>query len=152
MTVRAVVQRVQRASVTVDDAVVGEIGRGLLVLIGAGRGDDIEDVDYLVDKVINLRVFEDSEAKMNLSLRDVDGELLVVSQFTLYGDARKGRRPSFADALEPVAAARLYERFLKNAREQGVRRVEAGRFGAMMAVELLNWGPVTLLLDSRRGF
>jgi D-tyrosyl-tRNA(Tyr) deacylase len=148
---RAVVQRVSRAAVRVGGEEVGRIGPGLLVLLGAGRGDGPALADYLVDKVLNLRVFEDDEGKMNRSLLEVGGELLVVSNFTLYGDCRKGRRPSFFEALEPEAAERLCERFVARAREAGVR-VEAGRFRAMMEVELVNEGPVTLLLDSSKGF
>ena len=149
---RAVIQRVRRAEVRVGTEVVGAIGPGLLVLLGAGAGDGEADVDYLVDKVACLRVFADDQERMNRSLLDVGGGLLVVSQFTLYGDARKGRRPSFTAALEPVMAERLYERFLVRSREAGVAQVAAGRFGAMMDVELVNDGPVTLLLDSRRQF
>ena len=149
---RAVIQRVRRAEVRVGTEVVGAIGPGLLVLLGAGAGDGEVDVDYLVDKVACLRVFADDQERMNRSLLDVGGGLLVVSQFTLYGDARKGRRPSFTAALEPVMAERLYERFLVRSREAGVAQVAAGRFGAMMDVELVNDGPVTLLLDSRRLF
>jgi D-tyrosyl-tRNA(Tyr) deacylase len=150
--VRAVAQRVTRAEVRVAGAVTGRIGPGLLVLLGAGQGDTEADVDYLVEKLANLRIFEDDAGKMNRSLLDTGGGLLAVSQFTLYGDARKGRRPSFTDALEPVAAERLYERFVAGARAAGVAEVATGRFGAMMEVELVNWGPVTMLVDSRKGF
>jgi D-tyrosyl-tRNA(Tyr) deacylase len=148
---RAVVQRVSRAEVRVDGEVVGKIGRGLCVLVGAGKGDGADDVAYLVDKVVNLRVFEDAEGKMNLSLLDVGGALLAVSQFTLYGDTRKGRRPAFIDALEPTLANQLYEAFCAGCRAAGVL-VETGRFRAMMEVDLVNWGPVTLLVDSKKGF
>jgi D-tyrosyl-tRNA(Tyr) deacylase len=148
---RAVVQRVLRAAVRVEGMEVGRIGRGLLVLLAAGRGDGPAEADFLSDKVVNLRVFEDHEGKMNRSLLEVGGDLLVVSNFTLYGDCRKGRRPSFFEALEPEAAERLCERFVARAREAGVR-VESGRFRAMMEVELVNDGPVTLLLDSARSF
>jgi len=150
--VRAVVQRVARAEVRVDGEVVGRIGRGLCVLLGAGTGDGPDDVAYLADKVVNLRIFEDDEGKMNRSLLDVGGGLLAVSQFTLYGDARKGRRPSFVGALEPVAAERLYQDFVAAARGAGVAEVASGRFRAMMEVDLVNWGPVTILLDSRKDF
>jgi D-aminoacyl-tRNA deacylase len=149
--VRAVVQRVARAAVRVDGEEIGAIGDGLLVLVGAGRGDGDADVAYLVDKVVNLRVFEDEAGKMNRSLLETGGGLLAVSQFTLYGDARKGRRPAFVDALEPVAAERLYEAFVAGVRATGVR-VATGRFRAMMDVELVNRGPVTILLDSQKLF
>jgi D-tyrosyl-tRNA(Tyr) deacylase len=150
--VRAVVQRVSRAEVRVAGEVTGRIGRGLLVLLGAANGDDDKDVDAMVDKCVNLRIFEDDAGKMNRSLLDVGGGLLGVSQFTLLGDARKGRRPSFIDALEPARAEALYERFLDGVRAAGVAEVGRGRFGAMMEVDLVNWGPVTILLDSRRAF
>lgn len=149
---RAVVQRVSRASVTVGGRVTGAIDRGLLVLLGAGAGDGPDDLRYVVDKVVNLRVFPDEAGKMNRSVLEVGGGVLVVSQFTLYGDARQGRRPAFIGALEPVAAKRLYEEALVAVRAAGVTRVEAGEFGADMAVELLNDGPVTILLDSRKLF
>jgi len=149
---RAVVQRVKRAKVTVDGAVVGEIGAGLCVLLGAGTGDGEADVDYVVNKVANLRVFEDDDGKMNRSVVDIAGSVLAVSQFTLYGDARKGRRPAFTGALEPVAAEALCEQFVAKLRAAGVDRVETGTFRAMMDVELVNAGPVTILLDSRKGF
>jgi D-aminoacyl-tRNA deacylase len=146
---RAVVQRVQRAQVSVDGEVVGRVGPGLLVLLGAGQGDGSADVATLVDKVVNLRIFEDDAGKMNRSLLDSGGGLLVVSQFTLYGDCRRGRRPSFTEALEPTAAAALCGQFVTQARTCGVP-VATGRFGARMEVELVNDGPVTLLLDSRK--
>jgi len=148
---RAVVQRVRRAEVRIGAEVVGRIGEGLLVLLGAGQGDGPAAADYLVDKIVNLRIFEDGEGKMNLALREAQGGLLVVSQFTLYGDARRGRRPSFTDALEPAAAAALCDHFVRQARALGVT-VETGRFGAMMDVELVNAGPVTILLDSSKQF
>jgi len=150
--VRAVVQRVARAEVRVGGEVVGRIGRGLCVLVGAGVGDEAGDVDYLAEKVVNLRIFEDDEGKMNRSLLDVGGGLLAVSQFTLYGDARKGRRPSFVGALEPIAAEQRYEAFVAAARAAGVKEIATGRFRAMMEVDLVNWGPVTILLDSRKDF
>ena len=149
---RAVVQRVLRAKVTVEGRVTGEIERGLLVLLGAGAGDTAADLAYVVDKVVNLRIFADDAGKMNRSVLDVEGGVLVVSQFTLYGDARQGRRPAFTGALEPVAAKALYEQSLVAIRAAGVSRVEAGEFAADMAIELVNDGPVTILLDSRKGF
>ncbi|MBX3154712.1 MAG: D-tyrosyl-tRNA(Tyr) deacylase [Deltaproteobacteria bacterium] len=154
---RAVVQRVTRARVTVRDAdggerVTGVIERGLMVLLGAGAGDTATDLAYIVDKIANLRIFADDADKMNRSVLDVGGGVLVVSQFTLYGDARQGRRPAFTGALEPVAAKMLCEQALAGLRAAGVVRVEAGEFAADMAVELVNDGPVTILLDSRKGF
>ena len=148
---RAVVQRVSEASVRVDGQEVGRIGRGLLVLLGVGVGDNAADADLLVDKVLNLRIFPDEAGAMNRSLLDVAGELLVVSQFTLYGDARRGRRPSFIDAAAPDDANRLYRHFVEKARASGLRVFE-GVFRADMAVGLVNDGPVTILLDSRKGF
>jgi D-tyrosyl-tRNA(Tyr) deacylase len=146
-----VVQRVSRAEVRVDGEVVGRIGRGFVVLLGAGSDDGEPDVDWLVDKVVNLRVFADAAGQMNLALADVAGQLMVISQFTLYGDCRKGRRPSFVQALAPGPAEALYDRFVATARATGVP-VETGRFRALMQVELVNDGPVTLLLDSKRQF
>ncbi|TNF27977.1 MAG: D-tyrosyl-tRNA(Tyr) deacylase [Deltaproteobacteria bacterium] len=151
---RAVVQRVSEARVTVDGELVGALPEGtpgLLVLLGAGDGDGDAEAESLADKICGLRVFEDAEGKMNLGLTDVGGALLVVSQFTLYGDCRKGRRPSFVRALEPVEAARLVEVFVARAR-QHVAHVATGRFQAHMAVSLVNDGPVTLLLDTERSF
>ncbi len=149
---RAVVQRVSRASVTVDTRVTGAIDRGLLVLLGAGAGDGPTDLAYIVDKIAHLRIFPDDAGKMNRSVLDIAGGVLVVSQFTLYGDARQGRRPAFTGALEPVAAKALYEQSLTALRAAGVSRVEAGEFAADMKVELCNDGPVTILLDSRKVF
>ena len=148
---RAVVQRVSRARVTVGGEVTGEIGVGIMLLLGAGEADTPADSEWMLDKVLNLRIFRDDEDKMNRSLLDVGGELLVVSQFTLYGDCRKGRRPSFIRALEPVAAEAMVDAFVRDARARGVR-VATGRFGAMMDVELVNDGPVTLMLDSQKTF
>ncbi len=148
---RAVVQRVSRASVTVGDELVASVGRGLCVLVGVGTTDEGSDADLLADKVVGLRIFEDAGGKMNLSLADVGGELLAVSQFTLLGDARKGKRPSFVDAMEPEGARALFERFCERCRASGVP-VSTGRFRAEMQVELVNEGPVTILLDSRRTF
>ncbi|HET6613276.1 MAG TPA: D-aminoacyl-tRNA deacylase [Kofleriaceae bacterium] len=149
---RAVVQRAARARVSVGGDVVGEIGRGLCVLVGAGTGDGPDDARYLIDKIANLRIFADDAGKMNLSLLDIGGEALIVSQFTLYGDVRRGRRPAFTAALEPASAETLYEEVIAGLRDAGVGKVQSGTFGAMMAVELVNDGPVTILLDSRRTF
>jgi D-tyrosyl-tRNA(Tyr) deacylase len=157
--VRAVVQRVSRARVTVDDTinasaggeVTGEIGLGLLVLLGVGAGDTRADADYLAEKIAGLRIFKDANGKTNLSVAEVGGALLVVSQFTLYGDARKGRRPSFDAAAPPAQARELYEYFVEKIRAAGLR-CETGRFQEMMQVELVNEGPVTILLDSGKGF
>lgn len=146
---KAVIQRVESASVSVDGNEISRIGAGLLVLLGVEKGDSEKDADFLLDKIIHLRIFEDGEGKMNRSLADVSGELLVVSQFTLLADCRKGRRPSFTDAADPAQATALYEYMLSRARES-VARVGEGRFQAMMRVELVNSGPVTILLDSRR--
>lgn len=146
---RAVLQRVSRATVAVGGVEVGAIGPGLVALVGAGQGDGEEQVRWLVDRTVHLRVFPDGEGRMNRSLVDVGGALLAVSQFTLYGDCRKGRRPSFSGAMAPEPAQALYDRYCALAREAGVS-VATGRFGAMMAVALVNDGPVTLLLDSDR--
>jgi D-tyrosyl-tRNA(Tyr) deacylase len=146
---RAVAQRVSRARVTVAGEVTGEIGRGLLVLLGVSQSDTKTDADYLVDKIANLRIFEDADDKMNLSLLSIDGEMLVVSQFTLYGDTRGGRRPSFIKAARPERANELYEYFVSTARHH-ITKVATGRFQAMMDVELVNDGPVTIILDSEK--
>lgn len=143
---RVVLQRVARARVTVEGRAVGEIGRGLLLLAGFTGGDTEETLRWMADKVVGLRVFTDAEGKMNLSVEEVGGAVLVVSQFTLYGDARRGRRPSFVEAARPDVAVPLYERFVALLREAG-RPVETGEFGAMMQVELVNDGPVTLVLE-----
>jgi D-tyrosyl-tRNA(Tyr) deacylase len=148
---RAVVQRVSRASVIVAGAQVATIARGFLVLVGVGRADDERDAAWLADKVVGLRAFPDEQGQMNLALADVGGEMLVVSQFTLLGDCRKGRRPSYSDAAEPAAARRLYALFVERLRALGPRVAE-GVFGAIMDVTLTNDGPVTLLLDSKRLF
>jgi D-aminoacyl-tRNA deacylase len=148
---RAVVQRVSRAEVRVDGRVTGAVGRGLAVLLGVAREDGESDADLLADKVAALRVFEDADGKMNLALADAGGAVLVVSQFTLLGDARKGNRPSFVDAAAPPLANALYERFCARVREKGLA-VATGTFRAEMEVELVNEGPVTILLDSRRLF
>ena len=148
---RAVIQRVSRAKVTVGGETIGEIGRGILVLLGVAENDSEKGAVYLLEKTLNLRIFEDANEKMNLSLLDTKGELLVVSQFTLYGDARKGRRPSFVRAAAPDEANRLYEFYVGEARKQ-IGKVATGRFQAMMDVELVNDGPVTILLDSEKLF
>ena len=148
---RAVVQKVSSSKVTVDEEVIGQINHGLLVLLGVTHDDTSKDVDYMVDKVTNLRIFEDEDEKMNLSLKDVGGEILAVSQFTLYGDARRGRRPSFSDAARPEVANPLYEAFVEKIKKQGIN-VGTGKFGAHMMVNLTNDGPVTILLESRKEF
>jgi D-tyrosyl-tRNA(Tyr) deacylase len=145
---RAVIQRVSSASVTVDGTTVGKIGPGLLVLLGVAKGDTEQDAAMLARKIAELRVFQDDAGKMNLSVKDTGGALLVVSQFTLYGDTRKGRRPSFDLAAPPEEARRLYEKFVEAARAEGVP-VETGVFQAMMSVSLVNEGPVTFLVESR---
>lgn len=146
---RTVVQRVSRAKVTVGGRVTGEIGSGLLILLGVSVNDNTASADYLVEKVCGLRIFDDAEGKMNLAVTDVDGGLLVVSQFTLYGDTRHGRRPSFISAAKGSDAIRLYEYFVAKCRET-VTNVETGEFGAMMDVALVNDGPVTIILDSEK--
>ena len=143
---RVLLQRVSRAEVRVGDRVTGRIGRGFLLLVGLTHSDGEEQLQWMAEKVVGLRLFGDAEGKMNLALADVDGALLVVSQFTLYGNAEKGRRPSFIDAARPEQAIPLYERFLALLRERGLT-VETGEFGAMMDVELVNDGPVTLWLE-----
>jgi D-aminoacyl-tRNA deacylase len=148
---RAVVQRVERAQVKVGAEVVGRIGAGILVLLGVSGADTETDADYLLEKILNLRIFVDEAGKMNRSLIDSGGELLIVSQFTLYGDCRRGRRPSYTEAAAPELAEKLYEYFVAEAR-RGTVKTETGIFQAMMAVELVNDGPVTLLLDSRKHF
>jgi D-aminoacyl-tRNA deacylase len=148
---RAVVQRVTRASVTIDGEIVGEIGNGLVVLLGIARDDTKEDADYLVPKIAALRIFDDADGKMNLSLKDIDGGLVIVSQFTLYGDVRRGLRPSWSDAAAPEIAEPLYDYFVESSRKL-LGRVETGSFRRMMLVELANDGPVTILLDSRKQF
>jgi D-tyrosyl-tRNA(Tyr) deacylase len=145
---RAVVQRVSRARVVIEQEVAGEIGRGLLVLLGVGRSDTAEQARWLADKIVSLRIFADEDGKMNRGLADVGGEALVVSQFTLYGDCQKGRRPSFVEAAPPEIAVPLYEEFVLAVRALGIRTA-TGRFGAMMHVELSNDGPVTLILESK---
>lgn len=148
---RAVVQRVSRAKVTVNDRTSGEIGFGLLVLLGVGHGDTEADAAYLAEKVAGLRIFEDEDGKMNRSVQEAGGSVLVVSQFTLYGDVRRGKRPSFDAAAPPDQARRLYEFFVQRIQAAGLR-CETGRFQEMMQVELVNEGPVTILLDSAKTF
>ncbi len=148
---RAVIQRVTRASVKVDGEAVGQIEKGLLVLLGVGQDDTEGDADYLADKIVGMRVFEDADEKMNLAVTEVSGAILAVSQFTLYGDMRRGKRPSFDAAARPEQARRLYEYFVETIRAAGIR-CETGKFQAMMEVELVNDGPVTILIDSRKGF
>ena len=148
---RAVVQRVTRASVTVDGEMIGEIGNGLVVLLGIARDDTKVEAAYLVDKITNLRIFDDEDGKMNLSVKDVKGGLLIVSQFTLFGDVRRGLRPSWIDAAPPEVAEPLYDFFVRQARAT-IDSVATGQFQAMMRVELINDGPVTILLDSKKLF
>ncbi len=148
---RAVIQRVTRASVTINGETVGEIGNGLVVLLGIARDDAKEDADYLVPKIAALRIFDDAEGKMNRSLKDIEGGLLIVSQFTLYGDVRRGLRPSWSDAAAPEVAEPVYDYFVESSRKL-LGRVETGSFRKTMLVELVNDGPVTILLDSRKLF
>lgn len=144
---KAVVQRVKSAGVKIDGEVVGRIGAGVLVLLGVGRGDSVGDAEYLARKITGLRIFNDESGRMNLSLGDVGGAMLVVSQFTLYGDARRGKRPSYVDAAPQELAEPLYEKFVELVRERGIP-TQTGRFGAGMEVELVNWGPVTFIIES----
>lgn len=144
---RVVLQRVSRAGVTVADTVIGRIGPGLLLLVGFTEDDGVDTLEWMAEKIVGLRVFGDQDGKMNLSLDEVDGDLLVVSQFTLYGDTRKGRRPSFVHAAGPDTAVPLYDAFVALLRERAPARVETGQFGAMMDVDLVNDGPVTLVLE-----
>jgi D-aminoacyl-tRNA deacylase len=145
---RAVIQRVKEGSVKAENQIIGQIGAGLLVLLGVAREDGPADIDYLVNKIANLRIFEDENGKMNRSLLETGGDMLVVSQFTLLADCRKGRRPSFVDAAEPEAATRLYDDFVARVRNLGIT-VATGRFGAVMEVALINAGPVTIVVESR---
>ncbi|MBU0908705.1 MAG: D-tyrosyl-tRNA(Tyr) deacylase [Proteobacteria bacterium] len=147
---RAVIQLVKKAEVKVDDKTVGAIGRGLLILLGVSRDDSEKDVAYMVEKILHLRIFPDEQGKMNLSVRDINGEILAVSQFTLFGDCRKGRRPSYSHAAPPDAADALYQAFVASMAKH--LRVATGTFQAMMEVELINDGPVTLLVDSNKEF
>jgi D-tyrosyl-tRNA(Tyr) deacylase len=145
---RAVIQRVQEGQVSVEDQTIGRVGQGLVILLGAGHGDGEAEADWLAAKVANLRIFADAAGKTNLSLLDVDGEALVISQFTLYADCRKGRRPSFVRAAPPDLAAPLVDYFAHRLRQAGVRHVETGQFGASMLVEIHNDGPFTIVLDT----
>ena len=145
---KAVIQRVKEARVEVGDAIVGRIGRGLVVLVGIGREDTARDIDWMVEKIVNLRIFETEEGRLDKSVLQIGGALLLISQFTLYGDCRRGRRPSFSDAMETKAAGRIFDLFVEMAREKA-GAVETGVFQAMMDVHLVNEGPVTLILDSR---
>jgi D-tyrosyl-tRNA(Tyr) deacylase len=149
---RIVVQRVSRAAVRVAGQTIGEIGRGFLVLLGIGRNDTDADSDYIIGKILSLRVFEDDAGKMNRSVTDIGGGILIVSQFTLHGDVRKGTRPSFSDAMPPADAERYYNRFMEKLRAATTLPVAGGKFAARMDVELVNDGPVTILLDSERKF
>lgn len=144
---KAVIQRVTHASVTVDNKMISSIENGLLILIGVGHGDSEENADYLARKIAAMRIFEDENEKLNLSVKDIDGSILVVSQFTLYADCRHGNRPGFTDAAAPLEADRLYQYFCSQLRKEGVKEVATGEFGANMAVELLNSGPVTIILE-----
>ncbi|MBK0347229.1 D-tyrosyl-tRNA(Tyr) deacylase [Aerococcaceae bacterium zg-ZJ1578] len=145
---RIVIQKVQKSQVTVDNQMVGQSGVGLLLLVGVTHDDTVEDIDYCVRKIINMRIFEDENQKMNLSLQDVKGSILSISQFTLYADTKKGNRPGFTDAARPEFANEMYEQFNERLRQAGIT-VETGIFGAMMQVSLINDGPVTIILDSK---
>lgn len=149
---RAVLQRVTEASVTVDGQLIGEIEKGVMVLFGLLGTDDEKTMEYMLDKVVNLRIFEDENGKMNLSLLDIEGELLIVPNFTLYGDTRKGRRPGYSGGASPEIAAGLFERLCEKAKEMPIKKVATGQFQADMKVALVNDGPVTLLLDSEKTF
>jgi D-tyrosyl-tRNA(Tyr) deacylase len=149
---RAVVQRVTSGKVAVQGKTVGSIGTGLVVLLGVAPGDEEKDLKYIMDKVVNLRIFEDEDGKMNLSIKDISGEILVISQFTLYGDCRKGRRPSFSNAAAPEKANELYLKFISDLRDEHNLKVETGVFGEFMDVSIVNSGPVTMLLDSSKLF
>lgn len=146
---KAVIQRVANAQVTVDEKIVGKIEKGLLILLGIGKDDSDEDIDYLVRKIIHLRIFNDTDSKMNLSLKDIDGDVLIISQFTLYADTKKGNRPSYIQAAEPIIAKNLYEKFLHDFEKEFDKKIQEGIFGADMKVELLNDGPVTIIIDSK---
>ncbi|ADO76842.1 D-aminoacyl-tRNA deacylase [Halanaerobium praevalens] len=148
---RAVVQRVKKAEVKIDSKVTAKIKAGLLVFLGIGKEDEYQDADYLLEKIINLRIFEDEAEKMNLSALDLNKELLLVSQFTLFGDCRKGRRPSFFEAAPPNEAKKIYNYFVKEA-EKSELKIETGKFQAMMDISLVNDGPVTMLIDSKKNF
>ena len=146
---RAVVQRVKKGSVEIDEKEIGKIEKGLVILLGVGQNDTEKDAEYLAEKIVNLRIFEDKEGKMNLSVKDINGQILVISQFTLYGDCKKGRRPSFISAALPDKAVKLYDYFVKSIKNYGLK-IETGEFQAMMLVKIYNDGPVTILLDSEK--
>lgn len=146
---KAVIQRVTYAQVKVDGKSVGKINNGLLVLLGIGHEDSDEDMDYLVRKIIHLRIFNDTNSKMNLSVKDINGDVLIISQFTLYADTKKGNRPSYIQAAQPIIAKNLYEKFLHHFEKEFDKKIQAGIFGADMKVELLNDGPVTIIIDSK---
>ena len=146
---RAVVQRVKKGSVKIEEKEIGKIEKGLVILLGVGQNDVEKDAEYLAEKIVNLRIFEDKEGKMNLSVKDINGQILVISQFTLYGDCNKGRRPSFISAAPPDKAVKLYDYFKKYIKNYGLK-IETGQFQAMMLVKIYNDGPVTILLDSEK--
>jgi D-tyrosyl-tRNA(Tyr) deacylase len=146
---KAVIQRVANAQVTVDEKIVGKIEKGLLILLGIGKDDSDEDIDYLVRKIIHLRIFNDTDSKMNLSIKDIDGDVLIISQFTLFADTKKGNRPSYIQAAQPIIAKNLYEKFLHDFEKEFDKKIQEGIFGADMKVELLNDGPVTIIIDSK---
>jgi len=148
---RAVVQRVKKGSVEIEEKEIGKIEKGLVILLGVGQNDTEKDAKYLAEKIVNLRIFEDKEGKMNLSVKDINGQILVISQFTLYGDCKKGRRPSFISAALPDKAVKLYDYFVKSIKNYGLK-IETGEFQAMMLVKIYNDGPVTILLDSEKIF
>ncbi len=148
---RAVVQRVRHASVRIDNNTTGQIGYGLVILLGIRGDDTVRDLQWMADKIVNLRIFEDDEGKMNRSLADINAEMLIVSQFTLYGDCRKGRRPGYSSAAPPEIAEPIYDRFIEEIKSRGIKTA-TGTFRAMMEIELVNDGPVTLLLDSEKNF
>lgn len=146
---RAVVQRVKKGSVEIEEKEIGKIEKGLVILLGVGQNDTEKDAEYLAEKIVNLRIFEDKEGKMNLSVKDINGQILVISQFTLYGDCKKGRRPSFISAALPDKVVKLYDYFVKSIKNYGLK-IETGEFQAMMLVKIYNDGPVTILLDSEK--
>lgn len=148
---RAVIQRVKKASIIANNKNMGEIGKGLLVLLGIGNDDKKEDLDYMVDKILGLRIFEDNNNKMNLSIKDIKGDIAIVSQFTLYGDVRKGRRPNFMNSANPILAEKYYNMFIDKIKEENMK-VITGSFGANMEISLVNDGPVTILMDSKKIF